>query len=186
MTYEQSLGETIIEWWPTFSGPLRMHEPDHVADCMRALKTDWRAFLAVSFFRKGEIWNILDHGDADELLEAVANSKYVPALMKKRIAEAAANPPPHPRRDIPPPTGYLYLIFHGRTKLIKIGFSKNPKAREKTLQAEDPDLKIIYMAEATMHDERHFHQFFREQRRRGEWFDLTEDDVQIIKDEFEL
>lgn len=66
---------------------------------------------------------------------------------------------------------FIYLMRHNNG-LTKIGISNNPKAREKTLQAEDPRLEIIFKAESDNTTERRLHDIFREVRVRGEWFDL--------------
>ena len=74
---------------------------------------------------------------------------------------------------------YVYLMRHVNG-LTKIGFSKNPLVREKTLQAEDPRLEIIFTSESTIATERRLHQIFGDLRRRGEWFDLKPHHVDWI------
>lgn len=74
----------------------------------------------------------------------------------------------------------LYLMRH-RNGLTKIGRSHNPRAREKTLQAEDPFLEIIYKAESLGWLEKRFHDMFADDRVRGEWFELPDHRVDWIK-----
>ena len=74
----------------------------------------------------------------------------------------------------------LYLMRH-RNGLTKIGRSHNPKAREKTLQAEDPFLELIYKAENLGWLEKRFHDMFADDRVRGEWFKLPEHRVDWIQ-----
>jgi hypothetical protein len=66
---------------------------------------------------------------------------------------------------------FVYLMSHANG-LTKIGFSKNPKAREKTLQAEDPRLEIVLIVPACKETENRLHEIFKSVRKRGEWFEL--------------
>ena len=69
----------------------------------------------------------------------------------------------------------------------KIGISKEPKYREKTLQSEQPAIEMICnkrypsrkIAEAI---EFALHKAYAEQRVRGEWFDLSPEDVIMLKE----
>lgn len=67
---------------------------------------------------------------------------------------------------------FVYLMRHSNG-LIKIGFSRNPQSREKTLQAEDPRLEMIFSVESERSTERRLHQIFDSLRVRGEWFRLA-------------
>lgn len=53
----------------------------------------------------------------------------------------------------------------------KIGYSANPKQREKTLQAEKPTYKIIKLWDKNI--ERQLHREYAEYRGIGEWFTLN-------------
>jgi len=75
---------------------------------------------------------------------------------------------------------FVYLMKHVNG-LTKIGQSKNPKTREKTLQAEDPRLEMVFCCEGDVYVERRLHKIFDSQRVRGEWFDLKPHHVDWIK-----
>jgi len=75
---------------------------------------------------------------------------------------------------------HLYLMRHVNG-LTKIGRSVKPEARERTLQAEDPRLELIYVGKYLGWLEKRFHDMFAEERVRGEWFDLKEHRVDWIK-----
>lgn len=77
--------------------------------------------------------------------------------------------------------GYVYLMIDNRNGYIKIGFSKTPEKREKTLQSEVPDICMFYNEKASLKDERVLHEMFNNVRVRGEWFNLKEDDIELIK-----
>ena len=73
----------------------------------------------------------------------------------------------------------IYLMRH-TNGLTKIGRSVQPKAREKTLQAEDPRLEMILCVEGQGYREKALHRIFDELRVRGEWFRLEDRHVEWI------
>ncbi|WP_426791769.1 GIY-YIG nuclease family protein [Sphingobacterium sp. WOUb80] len=68
---------------------------------------------------------------------------------------------------------YVYLIFNQKNGYFKIGFSKNPLKREKTLQAEEPEIAILKIWEKDMSFEKSLHKSYFKQKVRGEWFRFT-------------
>ena len=75
-----------------------------------------------------------------------------------------------------------YLIKNNHTKLYKIGYSKNPKHREKTLQSQEPSIKMVKIWNKNI--ERKLHKLYSEYRVRGEWFNLTPVQVKYICTQF--
>lgn len=75
---------------------------------------------------------------------------------------------------------YLYIMLNKATSLFKIGYSKNPEYREKTLQSEEPKIILLKVWECDKCIEREIHKYFEKKRIRGEWFKLN------IKDLMEL
>jgi hypothetical protein len=73
---------------------------------------------------------------------------------------------------------FSYLIKDDNTGFYKIGKSKNPKNREKTLQSEKPTLKMVKLF--TENVESTLHKKYNSQRVRGEWFKLTPIQVKYI------
>ena len=78
----------------------------------------------------------------------------------------------------------IYLMLNRRNGYWKIGHSTTPKHRERTLQAEDPDIYLVESALGTVKDEEHLHSLYKAKRVRGEWFALCQEDVAAIKDYF--
>jgi hypothetical protein len=70
-----------------------------------------------------------------------------------------------------PNVNKVYLMQH-KNGLVKIGRSTNPRAREKTLQADDPDLELLMYFPAEIRVEKRLHEIFADCRVRGEWFKL--------------
>ncbi|MGH9605550.1 MAG: GIY-YIG nuclease family protein [Terracidiphilus sp.] len=83
-----------------------------------------------------------------------------------------------PKRPNP---SFIYLVLDERTGCIKIGRSKTPNARERTLQSENPTHRMLFAHPADADFERELHQEFAERRVRGEWFRLSEEDIESIK-----
>lgn len=75
-----------------------------------------------------------------------------------------------------------YLMKDMIRGFYKIGKSKQPKFRERTLQAEVPCIKLIHVFEQDM--EKELHHQFSDKRLRGEWFQLDSDDVAYILNVF--
>lgn len=81
---------------------------------------------------------------------------------------------------------YVYLMVDTTNGYHKIGISNNPEYRERTLQSEKPTIEKVcakqypsrIIAEAI---ESALHKAFDAKRIRGEWFDLSEQEVTDIK-----
>lgn len=71
-----------------------------------------------------------------------------------------------------------YIIKDKSTGFYKIGCSKNPIKRERTLQAEKPTYELIKIFDNNI--EKELHKMYDEQRVRGEWFKLTKIQVRYI------
>lgn len=90
-------------------------------------------------------------------------------------------PPPIPEPRVPRKiNGRVYLIRNNTNGFTKIGFSVQPRMREKTLQSEEPELLLLGSIEGSRRTERALHEAYADQRIRGEWFDLTDSDVREI------
>ncbi len=80
---------------------------------------------------------------------------------------------------------YVYLMKDVANGFYKIGISNNPEYREHTLQSEKPTIELLsarafpsrVIASAI---ESALHTAFGEKRLRGEWFDLSENEVNDI------
>ena len=83
---------------------------------------------------------------------------------------------------------YLYLI-ESESGLTKIGISQAPKRRLRQIKISGFDAKIIalFMPEPTFDLEANYlekilHKFFKVKRKFGEWFNLTKNDIELIKE----
>lgn len=75
---------------------------------------------------------------------------------------------------------FTYLMEDTRNGLIKIGKSKNPERREKTLQSEAPSVELRIAVPTESDFESELHGDFDHLRRRGEWFDLSGADIKTV------
>ena len=74
-----------------------------------------------------------------------------------------------------------YLMLNSKG-YVKIGKSRNPMAREKTLQAEAPDILLFAVCDKNI--ENHLHKEFSNFRLRGEWFNLNKIDILAIIEKY--
>ena len=78
------------------------------------------------------------------------------------------------------PGKFIYIIQLGDTGIYKIGISKDPHKRIKQLQTKCPiPLNLIFFNYGHDYDfaERYLHYHFKRQRVKGEWFDLSAEDI---------
>tara|TARA_Y100000817_G_scaffold107864_2_gene84451 strand:+ start:864 stop:1334 length:471 start_codon:yes stop_codon:yes gene_type:complete len=75
----------------------------------------------------------------------------------------------------------VYLMQDTTNNFYKIGRSKKPRYRERTLQAEKPTIELLLCFVGCCEDEKYLHDHFKEKRIRGEWFNLDDDDVEFFK-----
>ena len=81
---------------------------------------------------------------------------------------------------------HVYLMIDTTNDFYKIGISNKPQYREKTLQSQKPTVELIcskeypkrLMAETI---ESSLHKLYDSKRIRGEWFELSNQDVSDIK-----
>lgn len=78
----------------------------------------------------------------------------------------------------------VYVMLDKNTGYYKIGRSKNPTYRERTLQSEKPTIEMLFNWDAKVKDEKVLHDKFQDKRIRGEWFDLSGGDLNCIKEYF--
>ena len=80
----------------------------------------------------------------------------------------------------------IYLMKSHLHDMIKIGYSVNPSTRIRTLAAKEPALEIIHEFEGRTQDERRLHEKYNNKRVKGEgeWFRLSDADVEDIKEYF--
>ena len=78
----------------------------------------------------------------------------------------------------------VYVMIDKNTGYYKIGRSKNPQYRERTLQSEKPTIEMLFNHEARVKDEKDLHKMFEDKRVRGEWFDLNGSDLYKIREYF--
>jgi hypothetical protein len=92
-------------------------------------------------------------------------------------------------RVIPPlapnDEGYVYLLHRLGTSFYKIGYSINPIRRLSQVKTESlcTNIQLIHAfpTEAMKRDEQKLHTVFNPYRRYGEWFELPNEAVQLIK-----
>lgn len=77
---------------------------------------------------------------------------------------------------------FIYVMEDLRNKTFKIGRSKTPGKRERTLQSEMPQIVMRFSIPGEEAHEKQLHDQFDAKRVRGEWFALTNDDLLWVVD----
>lgn len=137
------------------------HSLDEFDDLIEALLEIRHGFLTESDYE-------------DELYSLAKAALDAREEAKKQERERANNAPK--RAAI----GFVYLMRNARNSLVKIGFSKQPKFREKTFQSEEPEVTIICAHKGTIGNEKELHSEYSEHRVRGEWFRLSDSQIECI------
>lgn len=68
---------------------------------------------------------------------------------------------------------YVYLIYNEQNNFFKIGYSKNPLKRKKTLQGQEPNIALLKVWEKDVSFEKFLHKKYYKNRIRGEWFEFS-------------
>lgn len=176
-------GDEILGNYAVYVGELWLRDPDDVAQTMRVMQAHRDAFASFRSIQVYGMRQFLEDSGGESCVQAILDCPFISEEYKDgirfQLAEAKKPHPPRPKYE--PKKGFVYLMRHGINGKTKIGFSKNPQARERTLQAEDPMLDLLFYFEGTTDTEAQLHQKFAAQRVRGEWFDLSEQDIGMIK-----
>jgi len=82
---------------------------------------------------------------------------------------------------------YVYLMIDLKNNYHKIGISNKPEYREKTLQSEKPTIEMLCSKwfpnrKIANSFEQALHQVYADKRVRGEWFDLSENEIKELKE----
>jgi hypothetical protein len=81
---------------------------------------------------------------------------------------------------------FVYLMCDSKNGYHKIGISKTPEYRERTLQSEKPTIEMVCAKEYPSRKiaeaiESALHKVYERERIRGEWFNLSKTDVMMIQ-----
>lgn len=77
---------------------------------------------------------------------------------------------------------HIYLMFDPSSGLYKIGRSSNPITRLKGVQKERSLTQLIYTSpKCAVRTETTLHKIFAHKRIIGEWFDLSDSDIEAIR-----
>lgn len=125
---------------------------------------------------------------ADEYLHQKFSDKYLRQLLGIRNKHLEAT---HICADLQQENRYdycyVYLMHDKRNGYHKIGMSNKPEVREKTLQSEVPAIEMVCSKKYPSRKiakaiEAALHNVYAEQRVRGEWFNLSLLDIQMLKE----
>jgi len=132
-----------------------------------------------------------DHAERKAVAEAMFKSE-VEAIRKDHAERKARsgillNVPIQDYERLSPlkaPAGYVYVIQDvGRTWLYKIGRTTNPRILNMSIEQSTSTIEVIAILSASHAPEleQKLHQRYAARRTQGEWFDLTDTDIDEIR-----
>lgn len=80
--------------------------------------------------------------------------------------------------------GYVYIIKKNDENIVKIGMSKNYSERTKQISTKLPfevETVKVFKTKDMYSLERKLHDIYKEKRLNGEWFELSNEDLEYIK-----
>ncbi len=112
--------------------------------------------------------------------KASSVKRWIAEVVKEKldgqtIDNVILNCKPENKITVPMKTYLMKDFFRG---VHKIGKSINPQVRERTLQSEVPTIELIHVIDEDI--EKHLHEKFSAKRIRGEWFNLSNNDLNYI------
>jgi hypothetical protein len=85
-------------------------------------------------------------------------------------------------------SGYIYLLFDETIEVYKIGLTKDLKNRVRGIQAQSCSrislVKSVF-TDDTFGNESRIHSMFENKRVQGEWFKLTDSEVDLVKEQMD-
>jgi len=139
---------------------------------------EFKQFQTISGFSFEKL--IERYGDSNSSLIVGQKLEIIPFIDPRLFYSSLLNV--DLKRDLVQDTRYIYLMLNLRNGLFKIGKSKTPYKREKTLHSEEPEILLLFVEpESELNSESKLHTFFKEKRVRGEWFKLTINDLMNFK-----
>lgn len=102
------------------------------------------------------------------------------------LAIHASRPSPTETKEPGGESCCVYLMRDLRNGAYKIGMSTSPSVRERTLQSEQPRTRLIASKgyvnrKMALAIEKALHEVYSHKRKRGEWFDLDDEDVTELR-----
>ena len=138
-----------------------------------ALLIQERIAATVEFARNNDIGKLND----EALIQIMqAQEDHVNSVIKRIEAFVGDN-----QRNSCGQKTKIYVMIDRNTGYYKIGRSDKPTKRERTLQSEKPTIELLFYWEASYSTELELHDMFAQYRVRGEWFNLSEADIEHIK-----
>lgn len=151
--------------------------------CCKAYAENSEDLRHIAMALNNQVSHLIQNPDLWGKIVKALNNENVPKYAQDRInmelREATTSRPEKAIKKRPVETR-IYLMRNERNGFIKIGKSKNPLARETTLQSEDPEITLIKSWPGMPSDELRLHGLYQAFRVRGEWFRLKPEHIDEI------
>lgn len=130
--------------------------------------------------KNANTWAICELGESENCLKRYGYFDICQRVNKQMICSKCIEKQEKEKEKYP---GYIYLIGNQAEGIYKIGLSHKPKERYKAFKTKLPfEVKIIHQIGVDNMEkaEKKLHVHFQNKRTNGEWFNLTEQDVEFI------
>lgn len=142
-------------------------------------------------FYNGFFHDQVDIQDFKNLIKLLKNSIKHSEILNNYIneennktSEAVRNSPRKEKEKPVLKSGFIYIIKCNHTGLFKIGSTtrNNPSVRIAELKTSNPSVEeyLVFKSD-NIKEERYFHQQFESKKVSGEWFKLSELDIEEVK-----
>lgn len=185
---------------PNKPGKELMLDDDHLLQqlydvCVKEQRIPHQALLR-SWVRKGKIpihtmekrfggmlgiqERLLQHAHTNGLVSEIQNLSGWKIDVNSLLISWETKPPDTEQEEC-----FVYLMKDIRNSRHKIGISKNPFVRERTLQSEQPSTQLIAYKKYVNRKiaaafEKALHETYSHKRRRGEWFEFDNEDLKEL------
>lgn len=131
--------------------------------------------------------------EVDEIIETLIRTKELYLKYKKSIEQHEQEMKKEADRELDIATynlmnkkkksraTNLYVMIDHHTGHYKIGRSDSPTKREATLLSQKSSIELLFFFPGTTNQEKMLHEIFKDKWVRGEWFDLTNNDLMLLK-----
>lgn len=130
----------------------------------------------VAQYEEERMAHVYVQDQSDKVLLALLDNPFIPEHVLQLGRDELSK-----RERRKPTTGTIYLIQGAETGYTKIGITKDIQRRLKTLQISSPEhLQVAHSFPGTAAEERSLHRSYQDKRLHGEWFSLSQNDIQAI------
>jgi len=118
--------------------------------------------------------------------EIERQSELVLESRRKKLDQENLHSKANPKKGHMPDSGYVYLVKDTIRDVCKIGFTGNVNSRMRQIKTYNAGVVLLKSFNGRPADEIALHEMFNNSNVSGEWFKLSESDIEEIENYFKL